>query len=75
VLVLEPSAIAERYAGAAIVSEDGSDRMVALTFKVASLDKTRALLDAAQIKHHTTAAGLMVGYADAANVALGFVAD
>jgi Glyoxalase-like domain len=75
VLVLKPSAIAERYAGAAFVSGDGSDRMVALTFKVASLDKTRALLDAAHIKHYASAAGLMVGYADAANVALGFVAD
>jgi hypothetical protein len=48
--------------------------MVALVFKVTSLEATRALLDAAQIKYHASAAGLMVGYADAANVALGFTA-
>src|SRR5260370_11815153 len=46
VLVLEPAAVAKRYAGTALTSEDGSDRMVALTFKVASLAKPRALFDA-----------------------------
>jgi hypothetical protein len=34
VMVLEPSAVAERYAGAALVNSDDADRMVALTFKV-----------------------------------------
>jgi hypothetical protein len=74
VLVLEPAAIAERYAGAALVSEDGSDRMVALTFKVASLGTPRALFDAAGIPHRPCAGGIVVSHADAANVALGFVA-
>jgi hypothetical protein len=74
VLVLEPAAIAERYAGAAPVSQDGSDRMVALTFKVASPGTTRALFDAAGIPYRPYAGGIVVSHADAANVALGFVA-
>ncbi|WP_407180511.1 VOC family protein [Bradyrhizobium sp. STM 3562] len=74
VLVLEPSAVAERYASAAIVSEDGSDRMVALTFKVGSLDQPRALFDAAGVNYRPYADGIVVGHADAANVALGFTA-
>jgi Glyoxalase-like domain len=75
VSVLEPSVIAERYAGAAAVSEDGSDRMVALTFKVASLDTPRGLFDAAGIAYRPYAAGIVVSHADAANVALGFTAS
>jgi len=75
VLVLEPAAIAERYAGAALVSEDGSDRMVALTFKVASLATPRALFDAAGIAYRPYAGGIIVSHADAANVALGFTAS
>ncbi|MEH2476370.1 hypothetical protein V1281_002460 [Nitrobacteraceae bacterium AZCC 2161] len=74
VLVLEPSAIAERYDGAALTSEDGSDRMVALTFKVASLATPRALFDAAGIAYRPYAGGIVVAHADAANVALGFTA-
>jgi len=74
VLMLEPAAIAERYTGAALVSEDGSDRMVALTFKVASLGTPRALFDAAGIPYRPCAGGIVVSHADAANVALGFVA-
>jgi hypothetical protein len=74
VLVLEPEAVAARYAGAALVSPDGSDRMVALTFKVASLETPRAVFDAAQIEYKTYADGIVVGHADAANVALGFTA-
>jgi Glyoxalase-like domain len=74
ILVLEPSAVAERYAGAALVSEDGSDRMVALTFKVAALDQPRALFDAASIKYRAYADGIIIDHADAANVALGFTA-
>ncbi len=74
VLVLEPAAVAERYAGTALVSPDGSDRMVALVFKVASLDTPRALFDAARIEHRPYAEGIVVGHADAANVALGFTA-
>jgi hypothetical protein len=74
VLVLEPEAVAKRYAGAALVSPDGSDRMVALTFKVASLETPRAVFDAAQIEYKTYAEGIVVSHADAANVALGFTA-
>jgi hypothetical protein len=75
VLVLEPAVIAERYAGAALTSEDGSDRMVALTFKVASLATPRALFDAAGIAYQACAGGIVVSHADAANVALGFTAS
>ncbi len=75
ILVLQPAAVAERYAGAALTSEDGSDRMVALTFKVASLAKPRALFDAAGIAYKPYAGGIVVSHADAANVALGFTAS
>jgi hypothetical protein len=75
VLVLEPAAVAERYAGAALVNEDGSDRMAALVFKVASLAKPRALLEAAGIAWRPFAGGIIVSHADAANVALGFTAS
>jgi hypothetical protein len=72
VLVLEPAAVAARYAGAALENEDGSDRMVALTFKVASLATPRALFDTASIPYQAFADGIVVAHADAANVALGF---
>jgi hypothetical protein len=74
VLVLEPDAVAARYAGAALTSADGSDRMVALVFKVASLDTPRAVFDAAAIAYQNYAGGIIVSYKDAANVALGFTA-
>jgi hypothetical protein len=72
--LLEPQAVAERYAGAALVSPDGSDRMVALTFKVSSLNTPRAVFDAARIEYKVYAEGIVVSHADAANVALGFTA-
>jgi len=75
VLVLEPALIAERYADAALISEDGSDRMVALTFKVASLDTPRGLFDAAGIAYRPYTGGIAVSHVDAANVALGFTAS
>lgn len=75
VLVLEPAAVAERYADAALFSEDGSDRMVALTFKVASLATPRALFEAAGIACRPYVDGIVVSHADAANVALGFTAS
>jgi hypothetical protein len=74
VRVLEPSAVVERYAGAALVSADGSDRMVALVFKVASLDTTRGVFDRAGIAYRPYADGIIVNHTDAANVALGFTA-
>ncbi|SHJ54925.1 Glyoxalase-like domain-containing protein [Bradyrhizobium lablabi] len=75
VLVLEPAVVADRYAGAAPVSEDGSDRMVALTFKVASLATPRALFDAVGIAYRPYAGGIVVSHPDAANVALGFTSS
>jgi hypothetical protein len=72
IYVLDPAAIAERYAGAALTSADGSDRMVALVFKVASLDTPRAVFDGAGIPFRPYAGGIIVSHADAANVALGF---
>jgi hypothetical protein len=74
VLILDPAAVAARYAGAAATSEDGSDRMVALTFKGGSLDTPRHLLSAAGIPFRPYADGIVVDHADAANVALGFTA-
>lgn len=73
VLVLTPEAVAERYAGAAIASDDGSDRMVALTFKVVSLDTPRTLFDVEGIPYRPLAnGGIVVPYNEAANVALAF---
>lgn len=74
VLVLNPEVVAERYAGAALASTDSSDRMVALTFKVTSLDQPRAVLDAAKIPYRPFARGIVVDHTQAANVALGFTA-
>jgi hypothetical protein len=74
VLILEPAAIAARYADAALTSPDGSDRMVALIFKVKSLDVPRDLFGAAGIPYRPYAGGIIVSHLDAANVALGFTA-
>jgi hypothetical protein len=74
VRVLEPAAVAERYAGAAPISADGSDRMVALTFKVASLDGPRRVLETAGVGYARYAEGIIVDHADAANLAIGFTA-
>jgi hypothetical protein len=74
VLVLKPEAVADRYAGAALIDPDGSDRMVALTFKVTSLDQPRAVFDAAKIPYRSFERGIVVDRASAANVALGFTA-
>jgi catechol 2,3-dioxygenase-like lactoylglutathione lyase family enzyme len=74
IFVLDPATIATRYAGAALASEDGSDRMVALVFKVASLDTPRAVFDAAGIPFKPYAGGIVVSHTDAASVALGFTA-
>lgn len=74
VLVLTPDAVAERYADAAIASDDGSDRMVGLTFKVASLDAPRAVFDVEGIPYRPlTNGGIVVPYTEAANVALAFI--
>jgi len=74
VLVLEPSTVAERYMGAALVSADGSDRMVALTFNVKSLDTPRSVFDAEGIPFQSLATGgIVVPHAHAANVALAFI--
>lgn len=73
--VLHPSVIVERYADAALVSADGSDRMVALVFKVASLDAPRGVFDRAGVAYRPYADGIIVSHADAANVALGFTAS
>jgi hypothetical protein len=72
VLVLEPAAVAERYAGAALTSEDGSDRMVALAFKVASIAIPHQVFDTAGIAYRPYASGIVVTHADAAGVALAF---
>ncbi|WP_245475980.1 VOC family protein [Bradyrhizobium sp. Leo170] len=70
--VLEPSAVAERYADAALVSENGSDRMVALVFKVPSLEAPRTVFERSGIGYRPYADGIVVSHTDAANVALGF---
>jgi len=73
VSILTPAAIALRYADAAPRSADGSDRMVALGFKVRALGATRAVLDRAAIATRALpGGGIVVPYQDAANVALAF---
>ncbi len=73
-LILTPEAIAERYNGAAPVSADGSDRMVALAIAVKSLDAPRAVLDGEGIPYTRLASGgLVVPHAQAGNAALAFV--
>jgi hypothetical protein len=44
ILLLTPGAVAARYGDAALVQADGSDRMVALGLRTASLDKARTVL-------------------------------
>jgi hypothetical protein len=73
VSILAPAAVAARYADAALTSPDGSDRMVALGFKVRSLGQTRALFDRAGIiARALPGGGIVVPHRDAANVALAF---
>jgi hypothetical protein len=74
VLILEPAAVAARYAEAALTSPDGADRMVAVIFKVKSLDAPRDVFGAAGIAYRPYAGGIIVSHLDAANVALGFTA-
>lgn len=74
VLILTPDAVAEWCSGAAIASADGADRMVALTFKVVSLDAPRAVFEAERIPYRPLANdGIVVPYTEAANVALAFI--
>lgn len=74
ILVLNPAAIADRYAGAAMVSEDGSDGMVALAFKVESLDTPRKVFDVEAIPYRPMpSGGIIIPYEHGANVALAFI--
>ena len=73
-LILTPDAVAQRYNGAAPVSPDGSDRMVALGIAVRSLAAARAVLDGEGIPHAPLASGgLVVPHAQAGNLALAVV--
>jgi hypothetical protein len=75
VWIVEPATVAARYADAALTSADGSDRMVALGFKVRSLADTRALFDRAAIPARALPGDrIVVPHQDAANVALAFSA-
>ncbi len=74
VLVLTPEAVVERYAGAALNSVDGSDRMVALTFKTKSVGNARAALQAERVPFAPfMGGGIIVSNEHAANVAVAFV--
>lgn len=73
VVVLDPATVAERYAGAALPSADGSDRMVALTFKTRSLDDARSALQRGGVPFQPLpSGGIVVAHPHAANVALAF---
>lgn len=73
VLVLDPKAVAARYADAALVSADGSDRMVALGFRTASLAQARNVVQAANAETCAlSGGGFVVPHSFAANVALAF---
>ncbi len=74
ILILDSSAVADRYAGAAMVSDDGSDRMVALAVKVASLDTPRRLFETEAVSHRPLpSGGIVVPHEHGAGVALAFV--
>jgi len=73
VLVLDPKAVAARYADAALVSADGSDRMVGLGFRTASLAQARSVVQAAHAETRAlSGGGFVVPHSFAANVALAF---
>jgi len=75
VLVLDPETVARRYAGAALRSADGGDRMVALAFKTRSLEAARSALQSGGIPFQPLPGdGIVVGHDQAANVALAFFA-
>lgn len=75
VLVLDPATVAQRYAGAALASADGSDRMVALTFRTGSLEAARSTLQSGGIPFQALpGGGIVVAHDRAANVALAFIA-
>jgi glyoxalase-like protein len=74
VSVLEPAAVAQRTAGAALVSADGSDRMVALSVKTGSLRVARSALEAGGVPFGPRpGGGIMVPHQHASQVALAFV--
>jgi hypothetical protein len=73
-LILTPEAVARRYRDAALVSPDGSDRMVALGIAVRSLAAARAVLDGEGVPYTALpSGGFVVPHAHAGNVALAFV--
>ena len=74
VSVLDPAAVAERTAGAALASADGSDRMVALAFRTRSLAAARSVLaDAGVPFGPLPGSGIVVPHQHAGEVALIFV--
>jgi hypothetical protein len=75
VSVLDPTTVAQRTAGAAPVSADGSDRMVALIIKTGSLAAARSALDDGGVPFGPRPeGGIVVSHQHAGHVALAFVA-
>jgi catechol 2,3-dioxygenase-like lactoylglutathione lyase family enzyme len=75
VLILTPDEVERRFAGAAPKSDDGSDRMVALTMRTRSLRQAGESLRAGNVTPRVTSPDrLVVSMEDAAGVALAFVA-
>jgi hypothetical protein len=74
VSVLDPTTVAQRTAGAAPTSADGSDRMVALTYKTGSLAAARSALEGGSIPFGPLpGGGIVVHHRHASQVALAFV--
>lgn len=73
VFILTPEEIGRRFAGAAPVSENGSDRMVALTFRTRALATVERLLAANDVSFLREGDRIVVPHNQAEGVALSFV--
>jgi catechol 2,3-dioxygenase-like lactoylglutathione lyase family enzyme len=73
VYILTPHEMERRFAGAAPVSANGSDRMVALTFRTGTLAALEALLAANGVSFTREEDRIIVPHSQAEGVALSFV--
>lgn len=73
VTILTPDSATSRFGEACPeLPPDGSDRMVALVFRTASLAAARSVLDASGVAHRPFEGGVVVAAASAGQVALAF---
>lgn len=74
VSILTPDAIAARFGIVPELGPEGTDHMVALVFKTAALEETRAVLASAGVPFAPYADGIVVAPANAAGVITAFTA-